>query len=841
MKKGIIYLLLFCSADLFAQTIIKGRVTDATTNEAIPFVNITFKGTFVGAATDFDGYYSISTTREVDSLSATYLGYRTRTKAVKKGKTQVIDFQLEPDAIGLSAITIVAGENPAIAIIKKAIRNREKYNKESLSAFEYESYTKMQIDVDNISDNLKKRKVLKPVTSLFDSLKAQAGEDGQANMPVFYSESLSDVYYLKDPARKREYIKASKIIGIGTQDGVFSAQFTGSTFEEYNFNSNRLLLFGKEFISPIADAGLLFYEYYLVDSGYVGNFYCYKIKVKPKNDQDLAFTGNIWLVDSLFALKQVNVEITKSTNLNFIEKAQIQQELEPTTDVAWMPVKARIVVDFTDVSKKSVGLLAKLYLSSKNVSVNQPRPLKFYESSLELAEDAILKDDEYWEKNRHEKLSSIDISVYKMVDTIRNIPRVKTAVDVFYTIINGYQKAGWVDIGPYSSVYSYNQVEGSKLRLGFRTNHDFSDKWILRGYIAHGLKDNKLKYNGQVEHIMSRRKWTKIGLQRREDIDQVGFTYDFDDSQAFNSQQSSLYVTSSQISRFSLLNRKVENRAWVESELVKGFIQRITVHNIDYKHFFDVGFESNDGNTLQSDFNTTELVFEGRFALNEYFIQSNNRRLSLGMVKAPVVTLSYTQGIKDLWGSDFNYSKLGVSLRHKLRLGLAGYSLYVVSSGKVLSKIPYTLLEVHRGNQTPFLAGGTFNLMNYFEFVSDQFVAVHYQHHFEGLLFNRIPLLRKLKLRELVSANAVYGGLSSRNSDFNRNNEFNTLSAGPYVEAGFGIENIFYLGRIDVLYRMTYIDSDYRSSYRNMQLRQGVDNPYGIRNFGIMFSLDFQF
>jgi hypothetical protein len=844
MRNILILFLLLISVQAFAQeTVVRGRVTDMATNEAIPFASVRFKHSTSGTSTDFDGYYTMKVSGPIDSVVVSYLGYLNKTKAVKPGITQVLDFQLQSSTVGIQEVVVLAGENPALRIIRQAIRNRDRHDKSSLDAYQYENYTKIQIDVDNISDNLRRKKLLRPVTALFDSLDALAGEDGKANLPMFYSENISDVYYIRRPfERKREDIKASKVTAVGIQDGILTSQFTGASFEQYNFNQNKLLVFNKEFLSPIADVAMLFYEYYLLDSVYVGDYRCYKIKVKPRNNKDLLFTGNIWITDSAFALKQVNLEIPKTVNINFLEKVQVQQELEPTSAGAWMPVKTRVVVDFADVSKKSVGMIAKMYYSCRNIVVNQPREHKFYEQKLVLAKDALVKDSEYWNENRHEKLSATDISVYNMIDTIRNMPRVRTYVDIFYTLVTGYKTVGKFDFGPYITLYSYNNIEGHKVRLGGRTNVKFSDKWILRGYLAYGTRDERFKYNAQVERILSRDNWTKVGIQRRQDIDQIGVQFDFDDSPAFDNEQSSLYMTTSQISRFSLLNQKTENRMWIESEVRKGFTQRLTLQNIAYKHFFTNVADTVPGQgSFQEDFTTSEVVFESRIAPNEYLVMTDNQRLSLGTVKAPIITIRYTLGLRNVLNSNMNYSKLDISINQKLKMGFLGYSRYIFNAGKVLTTGPYTLMEIHRGNQTPFFAYATFNMMNYFEFISDEYVSLDYVHHFQGLFFNRIPLIRALKWRELVTMRAVYGTLSDKNSSPVIRNTFSTLTNKPYVEAGFGVSNILKFVRVDFIYRLTYTDQEYRAYYKQLQLNNGTVKPYDVSRFGIKLSLQFSF
>lgn len=835
--------LIFLYTDGNAQeTIVKGRITDQSTNEAIPFANVKFVGLNTGTSADFDGYFSLKTSQRVDSIRVDYLGYKSKSKKIKSGQSQVINFQLQANSFGIKEVVVKAGVNPAIQIIKDAQKNREKHDKNSLKSYQYENYAKIQVDVDNVSENLRKRKILKPLTSLFDSLDVSAGEEAKANLPMFYSENISDVYYISEPfKKKKEIVKASKLNAVGLQDGILTSQFTGNSFEEYNFNQNKIFVFNKEFQSPISDNAFLFYEFYLTDTVELNGYRCYQIKVKPKNNKDLLFTGFIWITDSTWAIKQVNLEIPKYVNINFLERVQVQQELEPTEAGAWIPTKSRLIVDFADVTKKSVGLVAKVYNSIRNIKVNQPLERSFYESPIKLSNDALLKSNEYWSSTRHERLSSADMNAYSMIDTIKSIPRVKTGVNLFYTLVTGHYTWNKVDIGPYLNILTYNNIEGYKLRLGGRTNIQFSNEWILRGYVAYGFKDQRFKYNAQAERILSRDLWTKVGIQRREDIDQVGVTFRYDDSPVFGDDQSSLYATTSQITRFALFNRKTENRMWVEREIRKGITARITLQNIDYKHYFDNTLDSVNNGVLQADYTTTEAVIETRFAWNELQVLDNNRRYVVNASRLPVLTLQYVQGVKNILGSDLNYNRFNVKINHRLRMGFLGFSRYTVNAGKVFSAAPFTLLQVHRGNQTPFFAGATFNLMNYNEFISDEYVSIDYTHNFEGLFFNRIPLIRQLKWRELVSLRAVYGHLTPKNQSPVINSSYSTLTQKPYLEAGFGITSIFRIMRVDFIYRLSYTDQAYRTRYEQLQRNNGVTNPYTIDRFGVKFSVQFGF
>ncbi len=300
----LVVLLTFFVLPVCAQTtIIQGKVTDAGSGDPIPFVNVYFKGTQIGATTDFDGNFLIRTDAPGDSLVAGYVGYRTRTKAVKKGASQTIQFQLQEDVTALDVVVVRPGENPAFEIMRQVVKNKERNDKRKLSAYEYNTYTRIEVDVDNLSDKFRQRKLVQKITQVLDSIDRIAGEDGKPILPLMISESYSKVYYRDNPAYKKERILRTKITGVGVEDGTTVTQLMGSSFQEYNFYLNWLNIVTKDFVSPMADGWRLYYDYDLMDSLMVDGHYCYRLDFYPKSQQDLAFQGSMWSTKKEFALK----------------------------------------------------------------------------------------------------------------------------------------------------------------------------------------------------------------------------------------------------------------------------------------------------------------------------------------------------------------------------------------------------------------------------------------------------------------------------------------------------------------------------------------------------------
>jgi hypothetical protein len=814
----VIFLSLCCSSFLVeAQTVVKGKVTDATSGDPLPFANVVFRGTTIGTTTDFEGNYSLKTTAHVDSLVVTNIGYIKKTKSVVMGTTQTVNFQLQEDVTSLQEVVVVAGENPAFEILRRVDKNRSKNDKRKLTAYEYDTYTKIEIDVDNISDKLRQKKTMKKITQVLDSVERIAGEDGKPILPLFISESVSKFYFRDNPQLRYENILKSKISGVGIEDGTLVTQFIGSSFQEYNFYQNWLNIVSKEFISPIADGGRIYYEYELTDSVYIGDHYCYRIDFFPRSPQDLAFTGTVWIAKEDYALKQIDVSVGKQANLNFIEKIKIQQELEKVEGGAWLPTKNRVLIDVSELSNTSAGVLAKFYTSNKNFVVDKPYENSFYEHPIVMAEDArMYEDDVYWDTLRHEPLSETEKNVYKMIDTLQNIPIVKTYTDIIKIVVDGYYDMGKVKVGPYIGLFAVNNIEGARIQGGFKTTDDFSKRWVLAGRLGYGFKDEDIKYNASIQHILSRDRWTTASVRFRHDIGRVGV----DDEMLADSY---LFLAAQRWGVFRRGYYFDEARFNFQRELFKGFTQRVAFRYLTFQPTFDFSYKPpDDASITMSNFETAELIVESRWARDELFIQDGNDRISLGTSKWPVITVRYTQGFSGIVDSDFDYQKVRLSFYKRIRFGPLGVGYMNLFGEYMFGQAPYPLLSPHLGNQTPVYTSVTFNLMDYGEFVSDRYAAMQYQHHFEGLLLNRIPLIRKLKWRFLGTANVVMGGMSKANKALVTTDDIGYLKNGiPYIELGYGIENILKFLRVDFIHRLSYL------------------NREGGRNFGIFFSAQF--
>ncbi|MFZ4613153.1 MAG: DUF5686 family protein [Bacteroidia bacterium] len=821
MSKSFFFLFLLIWFNQFcnAQTIVTGRVFDSNTNEPLPFINVFFKSSNVGCQSDFDGIYKIAGDVNTDSIVFTYLGYNRKAVFVKKDTSQKIDVQLESSTISLQEIVIKPGENPAHRILKNVIKNKKYNNIEKLDSYEFEVYSKFEVDLNNVPKKMINRKTVKPFRFVFQNIDS-TNKNEKPYLPMFISENVSDFFYRKNPKTKKEIIKGSKTAGISDQS---VAQVLGNMNYYTNIYDNSFLLFGKKFTSPISDNGLLFYKYYLIDSLFIDGKWCYQLQFKPKRKEELAFNGNIWINDSTWGVKRFEMSIAKEANINFINGFSFAQEFV-FIDSVWMLQKDRMVADVALI-EKTMGGYGRKTTSYKNFVINKPREDKFFK----IGENTIIQDGstdrsaDFWSMSRHDTLSKNEEVIYKMVDTIQTIRAFRRYRDFGKTLYTGYYVYKKFEYGPYFTTYSFNRVEGSRIRIGGRTSNDFS-KWIeFSGYGAYGFKDDKYKYSIGARGFLNKKPHRTMYLVNyKKDYEVLG--------QSINAfRQDNIIASFFRRNPLTNLTLVESYRAHIDHEWFSGFNSRIALNHRKispvagnvYKKFSQGSYI--DKANIQS----SEITFSTRFAWNEKFLNGEFERISLGTT-FPVLQVAYTAGLKGVFNSDYNFHKLYINISDRYRQNPIGYIDYMFEAGKIWGTIAYPLLDLHPGNETYAYDIYAFNLMNYLEFGSDQYLIGTATHHFDGFFLNKIPLFKKLKWRELVAAKVVWGNISTSNQmELLLPTTLSSLKNLPYAEAGFGIENIFKFFRVDALWRLTYIDKNYISNYQ-------LKNPgSGISKFGI--------
>jgi hypothetical protein len=798
-------------------TKIMGKVTNASDSEPIPFVNIYFSGTNIGATSDFEGRYVIETYYPGDSLTASYVGYLPQNRKVTPKIFQIVNFELSPDEIMLKEVVILPGENPAELILRKVIENKEINNRKEFDAYEYEVYTKVQFDANNLNERLQDRRLIRPFNFIFDYTDTST-LNGKAYLPVFLSETLSEIYYRKEPRSRIEIIRASKLSGVENES---ITQFLGDLNSNINIYDNYITLFQKNFVSPVANFGLSFYRYYLVDSLYIDNQWCYQIMFKPRRKQELTFTGALWVHDTTFAVKKVEMEMARDANLNFVSAGLIRQEYSLIEGKHWMLTGDYLLGDFNITrNAKTIGVYGHRTSSLKNFVFDRPRENDFYKSPVNVivAEDAREHDDLYWELVRHDSLTSREKGIYEMIDSIKGIPLFDTYMDLGYMLGSGYYVWGNFELGPYYKLLSFNAIEGARFRFGGQTSNQFSTRLMLSGHLAYGTKDMRLKYGLGFLYMFNKNPRRSLSGNYLYDMVQLGQSQDAFSQESFFA----VFFRRNPANKLSMLESY--DLAY-EHEWITGFSNTFV---FSHRKLFPVGnttfvvYPEEDLVLVEDNIISAEIGLRTRWAHKERYIHGEFTRITVG-TKYPILELYYGYGMPGLFQSEYEYHKIQFQVRQWFNVFSIGWSKYILETGKLWGTLPYPLLKLQPANETFLFDEFAFNLMNYYEFINDQYVSIYYTHHFDGFFLNRIPLMRKLKWRSVVHGRALYGSLSPRNLAYSDFPGQQVESTTPYYEAGAGIENILKFFRVDAIWRLTH-----RESAR-------------LRNFGIYISAALSF
>jgi len=843
MNKAGIWLLVLIFSCLFAQgqnpTIIKGVTQDAINGEPLLFASVILIGANAGTTTDSIGKYSITTWQPVTKICVSYLGYKPDTMKVVPGKSQTINFKLYPITTDLKEMVFTAKKkdyknknNPAVELIKEVIAHKSKNVVESFDYYECQKYQKIVFGVSNIPEKMKNRKILKQFKFVFNNVDT-VKVPGKEVLPIYINEELSDYHYRKHPEAKKEVVNGVKRVTYGKFiDDKGLTKFLNYIYQDVDIYQENIYLFTNQFVSPISILAPNLYRFYIMDTVKIRNDSCFKLSFFPRNKEDFLFQGYLYITkDSLYAVRKIDMTVNKDINLNFVKSMRITQTYE-RKDLGWALVEDFVGADFGIINKGLV-IYGEKNLQYLNPVFNLKRPDEYYRGDdIYIKDDATTKTEDYWSKNRPSALSNTEQGIYTTIDSLHNIRAYKRVMKVMELIISGYPSFGPIEFGDFNTFYGFNPVEGSRYKFGFRTTNDLTKKFVIDDYGAYGTLDKKFKYNSGITYSLTNRS-----------------IYQFPVKSIRFSTQNDIMIPGQQLQEFQaddyLLNfKRGVNDKWLYHkdytltylfELKTHFsysIQLQTQNLLPAGSLFFNPVNYNDTTQSISQIHNNSVTVNLRYAPDEKFYQGKIWRVPIASLN-PVFFLQYTAGVKasdlpnpsGIFLGQYHYQNLYASIQKRYILAPLGYTDILIEGSKLFGQVPYPLLQVARANQTYAYMPNSYNLMNFMEFVSDQYESIQIDHYFEGFIMNRIPLIRKLKLREKISFKAITGSLSSQNNpaltsglfqfptDKNGKPTMYSLSKLPYMEAGVGIGNIFKIFRVNLLRRLDYLDHPNVSVY----------------------------
>lgn len=810
MKNSILTLvLLFASVSFMsAQTKVSGMVVD-NTDMPIPYANVVFKGSKIGVVSNEDGRFYIEAPDNYDTLLVSFVGFPT--KEVKLTKSVSYDFKIVlSEGKSLKEVVVYAGKtskknNPALDILRKIWERRRKNGLKMFKQYQYDKYEKVEFDMNTIDSAMMKSKIFKGMEFVFKNVDTSR-VTGKTYLPIFINESISEVYGDNQIKKTKEILKANKNSGLGNGDGVNT--FIKDLYNDFDIYDNYLNFFDKSFTSPLSRTGIDVYNYVLADTAVIDNKLCYNIVFYPRRKNELTFKGDFWVNDTTFAIKKINMAVTKSANINWVKDIYIEQEFEVLNDSVFLPTRDYMMSDFALRKKEeSKGIYGKRTTMYQNFKFNEKKPEKFYKEEINFIDNSVYnKDDNYWSENRFEKLNKDEQGIYKMLDTLKTVKKFQRMYNLVSILGSGYVEFKNFDYGPIFSTFGYNEVEGVRVRVGGRTYFGPNDTWRLQGYTAYGFEDNKFKYGFSGKWMVDKKNRIILSGGNRRDVEQIGASLTTTNDVLGRSYASSGVFTTGANGKLTNINLTT---IAAEIEPAKNFTMQLgfsyrtlesasDTFSLDY--FNDNTFTTTNSEVKQSEIN---LQFE---------YTPKRKTIGYGVERREVDSpysrffISYSQGLKGFIDSDFDYQKIQLYYKQPIIIGAIGRSNFTVELGKTFGQVPLGLLSVVPGNQTYFIIDNTFNNLNFYEFVADQYATVNWQHNFQGKIFARIPGLRKLNLREIVGIKGVYGTVSDENKAINASGLIYQSPEKPYWEYSAGIGNIFKVFRLDFAWRGNYRD-----------------------------------
>lgn len=815
MKKSLFPLLFLFLVSAVAQTKVGGIVVDDA-GLPIAFANVLFKNSTEGTITNDNGRFYLESDNNYQTLIVSFIGYETKEIALTAKVNYNMRFVLPEASEQLDEVVLYGGKqskknNPAIDILRKIWAKKRSNGLYMFKQYAYDKYEKVEFDLNTIDSALINSKLFRGLEFMFKDLDTSK-ITGKTYLPIFLNETFSKVYGDNTTKQEKEDILGNKNSGFSNNQAIIA--FVQDLYSDYDIYNNYLKFFDKSFTSPLSKTGIDTYNYVLTDSAFIDHKWCYNIVYYPRRKNELTFKGDFWVNDTTFAIKKINLAVTKSANINWVKEIYIEQDFDVVNDSVFLLKRDYMLSDFSLNKKESSrGIYGKRTTVYNNYNFDIPKPKTFYKIDPNAFDPALVnREDSFWETNRLEPLNKDEKGVYQLLDTLKTVPKFKTFYNIVSILNSGYVEIDkWnLDLGDVYSVFGYNEAEGFRLRGGARTYFGQNDLWRLEAYMAYGFSDHKFKHGFSAKWLLDKKSRLILSGGNRRDIEQLGLSLTSTNDVLGRSIASSSLVSVGSNDRLTNINLSTIN---VEMEPLTNF--RIGIgssfrtlssalpdaFSLDY---LDASSPTGIASEIkQFDINTTLIYTPGKKTIG-YGVE----RLGVND-NYSTLFLRYTKGIEGFLESDFDYEKIQFSYTQPWQIGGVGRLLTTVELGKTFGEVPLGLLNVIPGNQTLFSLYNTFPNLDFYEFVTDTYVSLHMEHNFNGLLFSRIPFMRKWNLREIVGLRGAWGELSQENITLSSptNIPLNAPNDNVYWEYSFGVGNIFKIFRLDFNFRGNYLDS----------------------------------
>ena len=814
----ILFLLTALASYSYAQTLASGQIKDVK-QKPVTGVQIFINDEAEPSLTTASTIFNIKSEVPIYKLRFLKKNYALKEVAISPANSENLMINLESEKeeniqeVVLSSRTTKyknKKENPAYAIMQEVWKRKRKNGLSGYKTFTFDEYEKIEFDLSNIDSAFMKKKMFNKIEFIFNY--ADSMDNGKLALPMFLNEAFYKNYGVNSPDKrvKRELI-AQKTSGF--QDNEIMALTAKNLYKDINIYDNTLNYFNIGFQSPVSTDGFSTYDYTLQDTLSVKGIRCYLIEYEPTRTDVLAFKGFLYISTEHYAVVRATLRSSKNMNVNFVNGVKTDLEFDNPDEDTFLPTKIKTEFDLSMISKKkdAKGMIAKRSVDYTNYVFNQPIDESVFKLKSDSADPNLAKPDGYWQNIRPDSLSTTEQGVYNMLDELQRVPKFRRSVKLYETLASGYYNV-WnaIDIGDLYSTFGFNDVEGTRIRFGGRTYLSQNDNWRIQGYGAYGFKDQQFKYGAEAKYMFNRvNRWT-VGVGTRRDVLQLGTQLTNDDgimSRSFASSSIFGRGSNASLSSINQTNVFTSIEPWKNFQIrLDGTLQSIKSAN---PKEFNLNYNYR-GNEIRKTVNDSHLTLSLIARPGAKFSQNGVDRYEHTTL-SPTFVLKYTRGLQGLFNADFGYNKLQFLYSQPILVGTWGKSLINLEAGKNFNIVPLALQNVIPGNQSYGLVSHTFAQLNYYEFVADTYSTLHVEHHFNGKLLSYIPLIKKMKFRELAFIRGAYGTLSEASKNINVDGaRFSAPSSNIYYEYGVGLENIGFgnlrLLRVDFTWRGNYLD-----------------------------------
>ncbi len=827
-------------ASLSAQ--IRGVITDSLTNEPLMYITVQYEGKGVGGISNAQGEYEVETRSGWNELTFSAIGYVTKKVKFAPG-TKVLNVKMTADDIMLSEVVVKPKKekysrknNPAVEFMKKVIANKKELKLEENDYYQYQKYEKMKMSINDVTPEKMEKGIYKKFSFFKDQVEVSP-KTTKMILPISIKETGSRTIYRKNPKSKKTIIEGMNSTGIEEffSTGDMLGTILNDVFSDINIYDDDIRLLQRRFVSPIGRGAISFYKFYLMDTLMVDKRECVHLTFVPQNSQDFGFTGHLYVVkDSTYAVKKCTMNLPKNTGVNFVENLDIVQEFEQLPDSNWVLTDDDMTVELAFV-KGIQGLEVQRTTKYTDYNFDEIEARLFRLKGNVIKESNMLaKSDEYWAKVRQVPLTKKESTMDLFMNRIEQIPGFKYVIFGAKALIENFVETGSkdhpskFDFGPINTIITSNYVNGTRFRLSGLTTGNLHPHWSFSGYGAYGTKDRKWFYSAQAAYSFNKREYVLWEFPKHY----LAFKYTYDVMSPMDkylaTDKDNVFVgwKWTTVDQMSYIR---DATLTYELETPVGFsMQAMARLRNDEPAGGVLQYWKNDGktpgvwdetNTLIKDITTTELGISLRYAPGETFVNTKQRRVPVSL-DAPQFTLSHTLGVKGVLGGEYNFNLTEASIRKRFWFGSWGKLDVTLRAGAQWNKVPFPLLNLPMANLSYITQHNeSFNLINNMEFLNDRYGSLALTYDMNGKLFNRIPLIKKLKWREIFRIRGLYGTLTDKNNPYKshdsdlflfpmRNGQPTSFVMGktPYVEASVGIYNIFKLLHIEYVRRLTYTD-----------------------------------